>query len=51
MYLQYLSQLLARLQLHRSLVQTVERSPQLLRLLLQRALEEEALQAGLVLRY
>lgn len=48
-YLQYLCQLLARLQLQRSLVETLVRSPQLLCLFLQRTLEKEALQASLVL--
>lgn len=48
-YLQYLCQLLARLQLQRSLVETLVRSPQLLCLFLQRTLEKKALQASLVL--
>lgn len=50
-YLQYLCQLLARLQLQRSLVETLVRSPQLLCLFLQRTLEKKALQASLVLRH
>lgn len=48
-HLQDLGQLLAAPQLHRRLVDVVERHLHLLRPLLQRRLEEEAPQAGLIL--
>lgn len=48
-HLQDLGQLLAAPQLHRRLVDVIERHLHLLRPLLQRRLEEEAPQAGLIL--